>query len=94
MTDKSLLSFSGFLLSKNILQNQIEFISYEAINIHLSGMQTTSFCIVLQCHLWRVWLRHMFSHYFINDAVFGKKFIEHKVIVLIFSTNYLKHVSF
>jgi hypothetical protein len=38
-------------------------------------------------HLWSVWLHHIFLHYVTNGTIFGKRLIEHKMCVLIFSTN-------
>ena len=43
-------------------------------------------CAVLYCHLWPVWLYHIFRHYLIHGRIFGKQVIEHKVCVWIFST--------
>jgi hypothetical protein len=40
---------------------------------------------VLYCHLWPVWLYHIFQHYLINSTILGKKVIECKICVLIFS---------
>jgi hypothetical protein len=37
---------------------------------------------VLYCHLWPVWLNHIFPHYLINGTIFRKEVIEHKVRVL------------
>jgi hypothetical protein len=33
------------------------------------------------CHLWSVRLCSIFSHYLINDTIFGKKVIEHEMCV-------------
>jgi hypothetical protein len=42
---------------------------------------------VLYCHLWPVWLHHIFPHYLINnDTIFRKKVIKCRMCVLIFST--------
>jgi len=38
------------------------------------------------CHLWPVWLYHIFPHYLVNVTIFWKKVIQHKMCVLIFST--------
>jgi hypothetical protein len=43
-------------------------------------------CAVLYCHLWPVWLYHIFSRYLINGTIFGQKFVEHNICVYIFST--------
>jgi hypothetical protein len=47
------------------------------------------FCAVLYCHLWPFWFYHIFQYYLINGTIFGKKVIEHKMCVLIFSTTYV-----
>jgi hypothetical protein len=36
-------------------------------------------CTVSYCHLWFVWLHHIFPHYLMNCTIFGKKFVEQKV---------------
>jgi len=33
-------------------------------------IQHTSSCSILCCHLWPVWLYHIFAHYCINGTVF------------------------
>ena len=38
-------------------------------------------CAVLYCHLWSVWLYHIFPHYLINGTILGNKVIEHKMCV-------------
>ena len=47
-----------------------------------------SACAVIYCHLWPVWLYHIFPHFLTNGTIFGKKkrVIEHKMRVMIFST--------
>jgi len=47
-----------------------------------------SACAVLNCHLWIVWLYHIFTHYLIHDTIFagGGGFTEHKMCVCIYST--------
>ena len=30
-------------------------------------------CAVLCCHLWPVWLHHIFPHYLMNVTIFGEK---------------------
>jgi hypothetical protein len=42
------------------------------------------------CHLWPLWLDHIFRHYLINGTIFEKKVAEHKMSVLIFSTTLLE----
>ena len=45
--------------------------------------------------LWPVRLYNIFPHYLINGAIFEKKsVINHTMRVLIFSTTFLKHISF
>jgi hypothetical protein len=39
-----------------------------------------SACIVLYCHLWCVWLYHIFPHYLINGMVFGKTLLNIKCV--------------
>ena len=44
-------------------------------------------CAALYCNLWPDWFYHIFPHYLINGRNFGKKIVEHKMRVLIFSTD-------
>jgi hypothetical protein len=60
------------------------YLSYPACKLHLS-------CAVLYCHLWPVWLCHIFPHYLINDS-FWKKLLNIKC-VLIFSTTFVWNIS-
>jgi len=39
---------------------------------------------LLRLHPWPVW--HIFPHYRSNGTILGKKVIEHKIYVLMFST--------
>ena len=39
-----------------------------------------SACAVLYCHLWPVWLYHIFPHYLINGTIFGKKLLNIKCV--------------
>ena len=39
-----------------------------------------SACAVLYCHLWPVWLYHIFTHYLTNGAIFGKKLLNIKCV--------------
>ena len=41
-------------------------------------------CAVLYCHLWPVWLYHIFPHYHIPGTTFGKRLFDIKC-VLVFS---------
>ena len=46
------------------------------------------------CHPWPVWLYPIFRHYLINGTIFwGKKVIEHKTHVFIFSTTFVRNFS-
>jgi len=42
-------------------------------------------CCVLYCCLWPLWLYDIFPLYRIDGMIFGKKVIEHKMCVFIFS---------
>ena len=44
------------------------------------------------CHLWLLWLHHIFRHYLINDKIFWKV-TEHKMCVLTFSTKLVWNIS-
>jgi hypothetical protein len=52
-----------------------------------------SACAVLYCHLWPVRLYHIFPHYFTNCTILGKKVIEHKTCVFIFSAIFVWNIS-
>jgi hypothetical protein len=54
--------------------------------LRYSACKSYLFCVVLYCHLWPAWLYHIFPHYLIYGTIFGKKVIEQKICVLIFST--------
>jgi hypothetical protein len=41
-----------------------------------------SACAVLYCHLWSVWLYHVFPHYLKNSTIFGKKLLNIKCVFL------------
>jgi len=43
------------------------------------------------CHLWPVWLYHIFPHYLITVTIFREKVIQHKMCV--FYPHRLKHFS-
>ena len=45
------------------------------------------------CHLLRAPLYNIFPHYLIKDTVLEKKVSEHKMCVLVFSTNFVWNVS-
>ena len=40
-------------------------------------------------HMRPLWLYYIFRHYLISGAIFGKKVIERKICVLIFSTTFV-----
>jgi hypothetical protein len=46
-------------------------------------------CAIVYCHLWPVWLCHVFPYYLINGTIFVKKVIEYKMCVLVFSTTFV-----
>jgi hypothetical protein len=41
-----------------------------------------SACAVLYCHLWPVWLYHIFLHYLINGTIFRKMLLNIKCVFL------------
>jgi len=49
--------------------------------------------VVLYCHLWPVWPYSTFSHNVMHGKIFGKKVIENKMCVLIFSTTFVWNIS-
>jgi len=51
-----------------------------------------SACAILY-YQWPVWPFHIFLHYLINGTIFGKKVIEYKLCVLIFSTTFVWNTS-
>jgi hypothetical protein len=53
---------------------------------YLCGMQRA--CAVLYCHMWSVW-----STLSLKQHDFFKKFTEHKMCVLIFSTTFVINIS-
>ena len=44
----------------------------------LSGMQST--CAALYCHLWSLWLYHIFPYYLINGTIFIKNVLNIKCV--------------
>jgi hypothetical protein len=53
-----------------------------------------SICPILYCYLWPLWLHQSFRQYLIiNDTIFGKKVIGHKMCVLILTTTFIQNVS-
>ena len=63
--------------------------------VSMSACSLTNTCTTpSHCHLRPLLLHHMFRHYLMNGTIFGKKGIEHKIYILIFSTPFiLKHFS-
>jgi len=61
--------------------------------LYLSSMQSASFLPAVYGHVWPVWLYHLFPHYLINSAIFGKNVFEHKMCIVIFSTTCVKNTS-
>jgi len=57
------------------------------------GYPSCNACPVLYCHLRPVRLYYIFQHYLIKGTIFGKKFIEHKMCVLTFSTTSVRNIS-
>ena len=51
-------------------------VSYPECKSHL-------FCVDMYCHLWSVWLDHIFPHYLTNGTNFRQKLDKHKMCVLI-----------
>ena len=41
------------------------------------------------CHLWPLWLHHIFRHYVINGTIFGKKFSEHEMCFHFFYSSFV-----
>jgi hypothetical protein len=57
-------------------------LSYAAYNVHAPYF-----------HLWPARFYSIFARYLINGMIFRKKVIEHKMLVLIFSTTCVRNVS-
>jgi len=38
------------------------------------GIQYAVWSAVLYCHLWAVWLYHIFPHYLIHGTIFGSNY--------------------
>jgi hypothetical protein len=49
-------------------------------------MRSKSLYIALLCHVWPVWLYHIFPHYLINGTIFRGWITENKMCVWIFIT--------
>ena len=53
-------------------------------------------CGVVYCHLWSVWVYHIYPHYLTKDKIFRKKktkVVFHNNCVLILSKNFARNVS-
>ena len=48
-------------------------------------------CTVFYCHLWPLWLHHIFRYYLKNDMIFGKQLL--KTFVFIFCTTFNWNIS-
>jgi hypothetical protein len=57
-------------------------LTYPAYNVHM-----------LYCHLWPIWLHHVFRHCLLNGIVLWRNATEHETFVLIFSTNFIWNIS-
>ena len=53
----------------------------------LSGVQISPLCAALYCHLWPLWLDHIFPHYLINGTIFGEMLLNIKCVFW-FTPNY------
>jgi hypothetical protein len=81
MTDKSLDKFSlcvaikHFTRSDGINYGAVSIKYYKCVSVFLPypACKSHFFNTALYCHLWPVWLCHIFPHYFINDKTSGKK---------------------
>jgi hypothetical protein len=49
-------------------------------------------CDILYCHLWLVWLYHIFSHFLIKVTICGKKKVIDMECVLWFSPQFLSEL--
>ena len=49
---------------------------------------------ILYCHLWHVWICHIFSHNVISGIIFGKKVLNIKYVLWFSLQLSLKHFSF
>ena len=49
--------------------------------VALSSMQRA--CAIVYCNLWSFWLQHVFRHYPINGTIFGKRFLNINVCLLL-----------
>jgi hypothetical protein len=47
------------------------------------------FCVVSYCHLWAIWLYQIILRFIINGTIYGENITERKMLVLIFSINFV-----
>jgi hypothetical protein len=59
---------------------------------YLSSVQST--CAIMQCHLWPVWIYHIFPHCHTNDTILGGKYIEYEMCFDFLYELCLKYFSF
>ena len=55
------------------------------------GSPTDKMQLVFHCHLWPLWLCHVFSHYLINGMIFGKELLNTKLYFDFVYKFYLKY---
>ena len=58
---------------------------YELVSVFLPSLpskQITYFSTTLYCHLWPIWLYHIFPHYLIKGTIFGKMLLNIKFVFL------------
>ena len=53
--------------------NSLNITYYECVCIFALAIRhaVEIFCAILYCHLWSVWLYHIFPHYLMNGTIFG-----------------------
>jgi len=87
------LSTLRLIRSTVVLEKQSR-LNFESVSVFLSwlpGMQTA--CAILYCHLWPLWLCHIFPHYHVKDMIFGEKLLNIKCFFFISFTTFVWHVS-
>jgi hypothetical protein len=91
------------ILPWSILRDQTELISYEAVStntvrvllyssLKYPACKSHLFWAALYCHLWPIWLYHIFPH-LINGTIFGKKYFEHKTCSFLKGSFFRKHFT-
>jgi len=103
MTDNSLrVSSVLYECCRKTVTYQTELKNYDAIDIknyesmclyfylgYLAG-KSLPFYVALYCHVWLLWLYHIFQYYLIQGSIFKKKkIIKHKIQYLIFSKKFI-----